>query len=262
MTALAGHQPFDPERVAAVTNPAPYPESAAQAPLLWPMIPSLVTMAKLDRLERAAAPAPLRAGHRDEVFAALRPVGEAPPTRYTAEDERAGFATMPTPVLVITVRNFAPNYIWSGLHYASAWMRDALALGPEAIEHREVDTSGSAPAAQAADYRVFRVVLEADPVDLARMYGYEPEREADGNATDVWILSVTGPHATPRRTVWREGFIPPAPLFRDQTGRFIATEELADRVMRAGLQHVVFQDLTSRAALHDLVFRKGAGQSG
>jgi len=250
-TALAGHHPFDAARVTAATRPSPDTLGAPHAPLLWPMIPSPASMERVARLEQRRPPR-FAIANRDEVLPALGHDG--------TDQDRSGFAAMPTPILAITQRDFAPDYIWSGLHLASARMRNALALGHGAIEYREVDASGSAAAARAADYRAFHVVRQADPVDLARMYGHEPERGDDGQPTLAWLLSVSGPHAAPRRTIWREGFGPPAPLFRDGTGRLIATDALAERVMRAGLQDVVFQDVTSEAALHELVFRKATRQ--
>ncbi|RYI36024.1 MAG: hypothetical protein EON48_00410 [Acetobacteraceae bacterium] len=123
------------------------------------------------------------------------------------------------------------------------------------IAYRSVDASGSAAATRVADYRVFRVVHEADPVDLARMYGQVPDRGADGRPTTAWLLSIHGPHGPPRRTVWRDGFVAPAPLFRDATGRLIATEALAARVARAGLEDIVFQNVVSEASLRGLSFR-------
>lgn len=93
------------------------------------------------------------------------------------------------------------------------------------------------------------------------MYGHEPDRDVHGDPTIAWITSITGPHAPSRPTVWREGFIPPAPLFRDRYGRFIATDALADRVMRAGISDVMFEDVTSEASLHALTLRQSVDAS-
>lgn len=73
----------------------------------------------------------------------------------------------------------------AGLHFASARLRKALGLGPDVVEYRDVNAAGSATAAQAADYKLLRVVKQADLVDLARIYGHEPDREADGSPTVV-----------------------------------------------------------------------------
>ena len=252
VAALAGHHPFDAARVAAASRPPP-PPPAHQLPL-WPMLPSLDSMEEMHRLERRR-PSQFAIVNQGAIYAAMFLVDLGTPGPVSTNQEAGRFAAMPTPKLRITSRDFAPDLIWAGLHFASARLRDALGLGPDTVEYRDVDTSGSVPAARAADYKVFRIVHQADPVDLARMYGHDPHREADGNPTTAWLLSISGPHAVPRRMVWREGFIPPAPLFRDGTGRLMATEALAECVMGAGVTDVVFQDLVSDAAPHGLVFR-------
>ena len=254
VAALAGHHPFDAARVAATSRP-PVPPPAHQ-PLLWPMLPSLASMEAMNRLERRRPPGFLIV-NQDAILDAMFPLRPGIPGAAAREQAADRFAALPRPVLRITGRGFAPDLIWAGLHFASARLRDALGLGPDAIEYRDVDASGSTAAVRAADYKAFRAVHGADPVDLARMYGHEPDREVDGSPTTAWLLSVSGPHAVPRRMIWRDGFVPPAPLFRDRDGRLLATEALAARVAGAGVTDVVFQDLVSEAALHGLVFRPG-----
>ena len=252
VAALAGHHPFDAARVAAASRP-PAPPPAHQLPL-WPMLPSLASMEEMHRLEQRRPPQFVIV-NQDAIYAAMFPADLGTPRPVSTDQEPDRFAAMPTPALRITDRSFAPDLIWAGLHFASARLRDALGLGPDTVKYRDVDTSDCVAAARAADYKVFRAVHQADPVDLARMYGHEPDREKDGSPTTAWLLSIGGPHAVPRRVVWREGFVPPAPLFRDGTGRLMATEALAERVTGAGVSNVVFQDLISDAALHGLVFR-------
>ena len=217
-------------------------------------------MEQVTRLEQRRPPR-FEIANRDLIAASLRAADESSPAKAATDQDPLRFAAMPAPLLRIGQRGFAPDYIWVGLYFASARLRDALDLGAGVVEYRDVDATGSGAAARAADYKVFRVVAQAEPVDLARMYGHEPDREADGSPTIPWLLSVGGPHATPRRTVWRDGFVPPAPLFRDQTGRLIATDVLAERVTRARLTDVVFQDVTSEASLHGLSFRPGQSPS-
>ncbi|MDU7519922.1 MAG: hypothetical protein E7K72_00780 [Roseomonas mucosa] len=254
IVAALGGPPPDPARIAAASCPPPTPPAGAATPVLWPMMPTIATMERLEWLQRRQPPR-FSIANEAALWEAVYPLAAGVPGRDVTDQDPARFAAMPAPVLVITDRGFAPNYIWAGLHFASARMREALCLGPEAIEYRAVDDDGCVPAARAADYRMFRVVHQADPVDLVRMYGHEPDRDADGHPTVAWLLSVHGPHAPPRRTVWREGFVAPAPLFRDATGRLIATEALADRVARAGLADVAFQDVAGEMSLSGLSFR-------
>lgn len=217
-------------------------------PVLWGMLPSFASMRYLEKLERSRPPR----------FALPNLASVTSHAPDIGRDDAHWFATMETPRLSIRQEGFAPDFIWSGLYFASSRFREAMALGSNAIEYRAVamDT-GSAQAAVKADYRAFRVVQRADPVDLAAMYGREPDRDADGEPTLEWQMSVTGPHAPPRRTVWKRGFVAPAPLFADATGRLMATEAFAARVTAAGLRDVAFQDLTSEASVERLVFRKG-----
>ncbi|MFV0624806.1 hypothetical protein ACBY01_12465 [Sphingomonas sp. ac-8] len=236
-TTLAGHHPFDAARVAAATRPPPPPPS--DQPRLWPMLPSLTVMERLSQLELERPPR-FKIANIADLF---------------PSDGKHCVAAMPTPILVLKEHGFAPDLIWSGFQFVSGRLRDALDLPPHTVEYGEVDTRGSADAARAADYKVLHAVHEADPVDLARMYGYEPDRDADGSLSTAWVLAHHGPHAAPRRTIWRDGFVPPAPLFRDTRGGLIATDALAERVMRAGLTDVMFQDVTSEASLHRIVTR-------
>lgn len=250
--ALAGQHLFDPARVAAATRAPPPPRNQ---PLLWPMLPSLRSMERIERLERQRPPR-FAVGKMPTITGVPHPGSDTLPAGADTGDASLRFAAMPPPVLVIGQRAFAPDLIWSaGLHFASARLRDALGLDAGTVVFRNVEAGGSEAAARAADYKAFRVVHEADPVDLTAMYGHEPDREPDGRPTVAWLLSISGPHAPRRRTVWHGGFVPPAPLFRDLMGRLIATDALAERVTRAGLEDVLFQDVASEASLHGLAVR-------
>lgn len=228
-------------------EPTDDPGADRDSPVFWVMLPSFASMRHLEKLERSRPPR----------FAVLNLASVTSHAPDIGRDDAHWFATMETPRLSIRQAGFAPDFIWSGLYFASSRFRRAMALEPNAIEYRAVEMdAGSAQAAIEADYRAFRPVQRADPVDLAAMYGREPDRGADGEPTLEWQMSVAGPHAPPRRTVWKRGFVAPAPLFADATGRLMATEALAARVMAAGLRDVAFQDLTSEPSVERLVFRK------
>ena len=251
---LAGRHPLDRARIAAACDRALVLDPRVGAMRLWLMLPSIAIMQQTDKLQRRRPPRFVLVND-DAIHAAENAAtGRMPALSHQDWDERH-FAAGPTPHLVITHGQFAPDYLWSGIHLASARLRAAFDLGPAAIEYRDVDTAGSTAQVRAADYKVFRVVQRADPVDLRRMHGHEPDRDVHGDPTTAWTTSITGPHAPSRPTVWRDGFVPPAPLFRDGHGRFIATDALADRVMRAGISDVMFQDVTSEASLHALTLR-------
>lgn len=236
VAALAGDRPRDAARVAAALA-GPPAAPPARPPALWHMGPSLAVMRQASRLET-----------------------RQPPQLFIANHDRLGDAVereAVVPELVVRQPRFAPDLLWCRVRFASARLREVLALDEDAIRYRPVDASGSTPAARAADYRWFEARHSADPIDYPATYRVEPERDADGSISLAWKLSVSGPHAPPRAMVWLEDFVPPAPLFRDADGVLLATEVLADRVMRAGLTDVAFQDVSSPEALERLVFRSG-----
>lgn len=236
VAALAGDRPRDAARIAAALA-GPPAAPPARPPALWHMGPSLAVMRQASRLQT-----------------------RQPPQLFIANHDRLGDTLereAVVPELVVRKPGFAPDLLWCGVQFASARLRKVLALDEDAIRYRPADASGSTPAAQAADYRSFEPRHTADPIDYPATYGVEPERDADGSISLAWKLSVCGPHATPRAMVWLEHFVPPAPLFRDAGGMLLATEVLADRVMRAGLTDVAFQDVSSPEALERLVFRGG-----
>lgn len=254
---LADRYPLDRARIAAAQD-APLVLDARDGPMrLWPMSPCIATMVQTDKLERRRPPR-FALVNSDAIHTTGHAVFNGIPILGNQDWDEPYFNALPTPHLVITHGQFAPDYLWPGIHLASARLRAAFDLGPDAIQYRNVDTTGSTDRVRAADYRMFRVVQRADPVDMRRMYGHEPDRDEHGNPTIAWITSITGPHATPRPTVWRDDFVPPAPLFRDWHGRFIATDALADRVMRAGILDVMFQDVTSEASLHAITLRQAS----
>ncbi|WP_062213111.1 hypothetical protein [Aureimonas sp. AU12] len=234
-------------------EPIDGPGADRDASVLWAMLPSFASMRQLEKLERSRPPR----------FALPNLASVTSHAPDIGCDDTHWFATMETPRLLIRQEGFAPDFIWFGLYFASSRFREALALGSNAIEYRAVDMkAGSAETAVEADYRAFRAVQRADPVDMAAMYGQEPDRGADGEPTLEWEMSVEGPHAPPRRTVWKRGFKAPEPLFADAKGRLLATEDLAARVMAAGLRDIAFQNLTSGKSVERLAFRKGLAAVG
>ncbi len=64
--------------------------------------------------------------------------------------------------------------------------------------------------------------------------------------TFVWVTEPSHPGNAQPTIAWSADFIPPAPLFQvPGTGWTLATDELADQVMRAGTDEVVFMDVTN-----------------
>lgn len=84
-----------------------------------------------------------------------------------------------------------------------------------------------------------------DPLDHDRTPGQiETVTAYDGSESAIWVRP-KGPTADqPSPTFRRADFVPPAPLLRvPRTARTLATEELAARVMDAGIEDLAFQDV-------------------
>jgi hypothetical protein len=175
-----------------------------------------------------------------------------------AELDLALFRDMPKPVFRFDDPAFKLDYFDAGINCASLRLRHALGLTEAVILYREIDLDGSPAAVLANEYQAFQPVHFADPVDWSRTQGIASDvRRADGSIGKEWRLGPTDPSGPPRRIYWRDDFVPPAPLFRAKgTALMLATDELADKVMRAGITDLAFLDITSDRAQTELVFRQ------
>ena len=83
--------------------------------------------------------------------------------------------------------------------------------------------------------------LTSEPADFFAF------RNGDGGEDHVWLFEGAGPGDPTPHIVWRDGFTPPASLFR-VPGRpwALATERLAANVAACGFPDVAFYDLTAR----------------
>jgi hypothetical protein len=172
------------------------------------------------------------------------------------ERELLEFDAMPTPVFRIADPAFRPDYLEkSSIQCTSLRLRQALGLTEAVIRYRDVKLDQSTPAVRAQEYQAFQVVHFADLIDWNRTPGQVLEhRRPDGSIRRQRYLAhpLDG-----QRTYWRDDFTPRAPLFRVfGTPWTLATDALADRVMRAGITDLVFQDITSDRAQIELVFRQ------
>jgi hypothetical protein len=167
------------------------------------------------------------------------------------------FDAMPTPVFRIADPAFRPDYLEkSKIQCASLRLRQALDLTEAVIRYRDVNLDQSPPTVHAQEYQAFHVVHFADLIDWNRTPGQVLEhRRPDGSIRRQRYLAhpLDG-----QRTYWRDDFTPPAPLFRVfGTSWTLATDALADRVMRAGITDLVFVGIASdRAQTDEPVFRQ------
>jgi hypothetical protein len=178
--------------------------------------------------------------------------------REQSERELVQFRDMPKPVFRVGDPAFKLDYFDAGIHCASQRLRRALDLSDAVILYRDIDLDASPPAALANEYQAFQLVHFADPVDWSRTAGMAIDvRRADGSIGKEWRLGPPDLSGPPRRIYWRDDFVPPAPLFRaNGTPWMLATDDLADKVMRAGITDLAFLDMISDRAQTEPVFRQ------
>lgn len=232
-------------------------------PILWSLIPDIGTAERLFRLmdRRPQRFQVLNEAERFGLHAALM---ERHPDLPPGALDALWFDAAPPPVLEGTEPGFAPDYVWvNGLRLASARLLEALALGEGVLRTRPADASRCAPAMRDAGYAEFHVVPEADPFDRARtsaavLAPFLP----DGRVNPGWVpdSANSGPNAPVPVIRWRDDFVPPAPLFRvPGHGWLLTTDDLAERVGRAGIEDVAFQGVADDPPPHDVLLRVPGG---
>jgi hypothetical protein len=222
---------------------------------IWSIVPSF-KCAKYQRALEDEEPPRFQLINRNAIFEVWCRFLEG--SEYEAYSEadlaRMEFDAMPWPVFRIADPAFRLDYFQVGrLCCLSLRLREALGLSDDVIRYREIDLLDSPPAVHAQEYRAFEVVHHTDPIDWSRTPSEILEyQRADGSTSRRRVLAhpLRRPH-----TYWRENFTPPAPLFRALSW-LMATDELADRVMRAGITDVLFQDITSDSGQTKFVRRK------
>lgn len=176
------------------------------------------------------------------------------------EAERAmlEFSGMPVPVFRITDSAFALDYFSAGIPCASLRLREALDLTDSVIRYRDIDLDGSPPALRAHHYQMFHTVTYADPIDWDRTPAQSLAfTRPDGSIRRMRLLPPPNPAEPSARIYWRTDFVPPAPLFHVAgTAWTMATDALAERVMRARITDVMFQDIASERGQTEFVIRQ------
>src|SRR5215813_9900041 len=175
-----------------------------------------------------------------------------------AEHERMWFNDMPMPIFRIADPAFRLDYFHMGIPCASLRLRRALGLTDTVIRYRDIDLDQSPPAVRERGYQAFHVLTVADPIDWSRTAAVVLDvRRPDGSIRKQRYVAPPNPVGPPQRIYWRDDFKAPAPLFRAVgTPWTLATDPLADQVMRAGITDLVFQDITSDRAQTGVVLRQ------
>lgn len=188
----------------------------------------------INRLEYAAHVNPL----------AIRWLGGQPVAQYEAID----LSNAPHPKFFCSVEDFAPDILFVGELIVSSALIEAMALPEGTFQLVPVDCLACPRAMQAKEYKVLNLLVFANPMDRERSWPaiYTDVELSDGTSTFLWSAPGWQPGMPIPRLFWREDFVAPAPLFRTP-GRpwTLATDALAERVLRAGFNDVMFHDPTN-----------------
>lgn len=179
--------------------------------------------------------------NRDRINDRLQLEAERDPAASFDEIELRLLSQTPMPILVIGEPGYAPSLFFEGFIYVSRHLRDVFGLPPGVVHCQSVDASGCAEPARSAGYTTFQPICVADPIDQERSDGeWIDVLGRDGGPDRMW-MPLGGPTRPAPRIVLRPDFRPPAPVFRQPNGGPpIVTDEIAERVLRAGVDDVVF----------------------
>ena len=146
------------------------------------------------------------------------------------------------PKLFMPKRNFAPDYLsYGGTVFVSRRLREAMALPDCTVQYIEIELLDGSPKAFAQDYRWMNILACHSAIDLDQskpvMSG---EHVYPTGETFRFIRSYN-------RIVLRDDIPVSAELFRVAEDLIIvlASDALAERVMRAGCTGIAFEDPTT-----------------
>ena len=161
------------------------------------------------------------------------------------------------PVLEIPDESFGLDFFEDGGLFVSRRLVDALALPARVASLMEADTTRCPEEVRALGYRLLTIEVEGDPVDPQRSDGGMVDvLTDDGDIVSHWGMQLPQPNRPAPQVTWREGYRPPADLFRIAgTGWNGATDELAARVLAAGLTGMNFVDVVATAAIGEMVIK-------
>lgn len=217
--------------------------------MLWLMSPSVSALEKWDVLASAIPPR-FSVLNEAEFISADQALRAQYGDHEFWELPSLGFSRMPTIVLKVTDDSFTVDtFLYGQYVFASARLRRAFELPPTVIRYRPVDTSPSVPSVQASDYAMFDPTLFANPFDVNRTPGVRrPVRQPDGSLRTDWVLDREALARGLSGIYIKDDFEPSTPLFPAiGTEWILATKELAERITRAGIDDVLFQDITGPA---------------
>ena len=226
---------------------------AAGTPRLWTMNESLESSERHFRIVELH-PSRSLIINRDEISDYLRDAAERDPGASYDEIEFRSLSRVPTPVLLIGDPAYAPPLFFEGFNYVSRRLREVLGLPADVVHCQEVDASGCVELARSAGYTTFQALHVADPIDRERSDGdWVDTIERDGSPGRMW-MPTGGPTRPAPRIVIRPDFVPPAPVFRQPSGGApVVTDEVAERVLRAGLTDIMFIEVGQERGQTEIV---------
>ncbi|MBD8546864.1 hypothetical protein [Sphingomonas sp. CFBP 8760] len=200
----------------------------------------------LDGLERY-----FKLAEREANFSLIRNKDEVRETRTSSGPDRV------TPVLQIRDSSFSLDFFEDGDIFVSRRLVDAMALPDGVVSFHPVDTARCASPVQARGYVTMTIHMESDPLDTKHSDGRMVEMtDADGFSVTRWEKQSPQPNSPAPRVVWRNGYAPPADIFRiSGTGWTGATDDLATRVIAARATGLNFVDVAASAVTGELVVK-------
>jgi hypothetical protein len=224
---------------------------------LWLFSGSFENMQYLLELEQAV-PSRFQFVNLDAIYAYRRRVDDEYLGDDEAEREFLQFSGMPVPVFRIANPDFAPDYFSAGVPCISSRLRNVLDMTDTVIQYREIDLDESPASLHRQDYRAMHVMQFADPIDWDRTAAQTLTlTRPNGSLRTMRLLPPPNPADPTPQIHWREDFVAPAPLFRVMgTAWALATDALAERVMRAGITDIMFQDVISERGQTEFVIKQ------
>ena len=226
-----------------------------RGPPLWRMHQSFATAEALFKLRRRHPPGFVEPS-TEAAFEHALAVREANPTLSEKALEPLFAAHVLSPSLQIVSATFAPHLIEGTYTYVSRDLRDAMALSPDVVNYRPVDTQLCVGPSARRAYAIIEPAMSADPVDHLAS-DPQPCRWLEGEAGGQWH-PVVDPNAPARRIRLRGGFTPPAPLFAMAGpigGGLVVSDQLAEGVIAADIDDLIFLKIDNEHGQTDLVYK-------
>ena len=134
------------------------------------------------------------------------------------------------------------------LIFVSARMREALQLADDFVQYLQLKLVAAGPSAQAQDYRLLRVFPHQPAIDLGRSrYDVGTWIDDEGIRQEMVLAAES--------FALRQDLVPRADLFwaDEMPARLLATDALAERVMKAGCTGVQFDDPATTGVLNGMI---------